>query len=194
MYDISYFKAEHPEEVHAFMRAHPFAFICGADENGLPAATQVPILFEEREGKLFLQGHFMKKQDHTNAFYENPNVLLVFSGAHSYVSASWYTNKQEASTWNYQSVHAAGIIRFQDEAFLLRLLTQLTAHFEDEHSPSLVKNIDEIYIHKMMKAIVGFEVEVKSLRHVFKMSQNRDAQSYSNIISHLQEQEGDPKE
>ena len=56
----------------------------------------------------------MKKQDHTNAFLKNPDALVVFSGAHTYVSASWYENKQIASTWNYQSVQASGMIHFQD--------------------------------------------------------------------------------
>ena len=92
-------------------------------------ATQIPLLFEEREDKLFLQGHFMKKQDHTNAFYQNPEVLAVFSGAHTYVSASWYENKQIASTWNYQSVHVTGIFAFLDDAAPARVMTRLTENF-----------------------------------------------------------------
>jgi transcriptional regulator len=116
MYDIPYFKADHPEEVLSYMRANPFALICGVNEEGKPVATQVPFLFEQREDKLFLLGHVMKKQDHTNAFTKNPNVLVIFSGAHTYVSASWYENKQIASTWNYQSVQVSGTIRFQDDA------------------------------------------------------------------------------
>jgi transcriptional regulator len=188
MYDIPYFKADHPEEVLTYMHAHPFALICGSDGEGKPVATQVPFLFEQREDKLFLQGHFMKKQDHTNAFSQNPNALVVFSGAHTYVSASWYENKQIASTWNYQSVHAAGMLRFQDAAFLHRLLTRLTETFETPDSPSLVRHLDPAYVHQMMQAIIAFEVEVLSVRHVFKLSQNRDAKSQANIISKLREQ------
>jgi transcriptional regulator len=194
MYDIPYFKADHPEEVLAYMRAHPFALICGADENGKPVATQVPFLFEQREDKLFLQGHFMKKQDHTNTFFQNPNALIVFSGAHTYVSASWYENKQIASTWNYQSVQAAGTLRFQDAGFLLQLLTRLTETFEAPGSPSLVQDMDPAYVQQMMLAIVAFEVEVLSVRHVFKLSQNRDKKSKANIISRLSEQGGDAGE
>jgi transcriptional regulator len=194
MYDIPYFKAAHPEEVLDFMQAHPFALICGADENGKPVATQIPFLFERREDKLFLQGHVMKKQDHTNAFYKNPNVLVVFSGAHTYVSASWYENNKIASTWNYQSVHAAGTLYFQDAEFLHRLLTRLTEKFEKPGSPSLVKEMDPSYVEQMMKAIVAFEVEVISVRHVFKLSQNREAVSRTNIISHLTEQGGEALE
>jgi len=194
MYDIPYFKAEHPDEVLSFMRAHPFALICGADARGIPVATQVPFLFEQRGDQLFLQGHFMKKQDHTNAFYQNKQVLVVFSGAHTYVSASWYVNQREASTWNYQTVQASGIIQFQGDDFLRQLLTRLTDQFETPGSPALVKHMEEGYLQRMMQAIVGFEVEVKEIRHVFKLSQNRDGKSKANIISRLREQEGDARE
>ena len=188
MYDIPYFKAEHPEDVLAFMKAHPFALFCGADSDRKPVATQIPVLFEHRGDKLFLQGHFMKKQDHTNAFMKHPDALAVFSGAHTYVSASWYENKQIASTWNYQSVQAAGIISFQDEPFLIKLLTRLTETFEEQGSPSMVQKMDPAYVHQMMQAIVAFEMEVVSIRHVFKLSQNRDQKSRANIISRLSEQ------
>lgn len=188
MYDIPYFKADHPEEVLLYMRAHPFALICGSDESGKPVATQIPFLFEQRQDKLFLQGHFMKKQDHTNAFLHNPNALVVFSGAHTYVSASWYEKKQIASTWNYQSVQAAGSIRFQDNDFLHRLLTRLTETFESPGSPSLVQHMDPAYVQQMMQAIIAFEMEVLTVRHVFKLSQNRDRKSHANIISELRNQ------
>jgi transcriptional regulator len=194
MYDIPYFKAGHPDEVLNYMRAHPFALICGADEKGTPVATQVPFLFVQRGDQLFLHGHFMKKQDHTRAFYQNPNVLVVFSGAHSYVSASWYTNKQIASTWNYQSVQAAGTISFQGEDFLHQLLTRLTETFEKPGSPAIVQNMDPQYVRQMMQAIVAFEVEVQSIRHVFKLSQNRDKQSQVNIIAGLSVQDADARE
>jgi transcriptional regulator len=194
MYDIPYFKAGNQEEVLAYMKAHPFALICGADQNGKPVATQVPFLFEQRGDHLFLQGHFMKKQDHTNAFLINPNALVVFTGAHTYVSASWYENKQTASTWNYQSVQAAGTIHFQNEAFLHQLLTRLTESFESPGSPALVQAMDRGYVEQMMKAIVAFEVEVLSVRHVFKLSQNRDKKTRENIISHLSEQGADALE
>jgi transcriptional regulator len=133
----------------------------------------------------------MKKQDHTNAFIDNPSALVIFSGAHTYVSASWYENKQIASTWNYQAVHAAGIIRFQNEEFLYQLLTKLTETFEKADSPSLVQKMDPQYVSQMMRAIVAFEIEVNSIRNVFKLSQNRDKKSFENIISKLSNQGGD---
>jgi transcriptional regulator len=189
LYDIPYFKANDSREVIEFMKANPFAMLCGIDEKGFPVASHLPLLLEERDGRLFLEGHSMKKQDHTDAWYRNSNVLAIFSGPHSYVSASWYTNQQVASTWNYQAVHASGQLRMLDEEALHAVLTRVTRTFESPDSPSLVERMDPAYVKQMMKAIVAFEIEVCSIEHVFKLSQNRDAHSYDNIINHLRERD-----
>jgi transcriptional regulator len=129
----------------------------------------------------------MKKQGHTEAYSRNPGVLAIFSDAHSYVSASWYEQKQIASTWNYQAVHVTGNLRLLDEPALHAILTRLTQTFEKAGSPSLVEQMDPGYVQQMMKAIVAFEIEVTAVEHIFKLSQNRDAHSYENIIARLRE-------
>jgi transcriptional regulator len=195
MYNVPYFKAATQQEVMAFMQAHPFIILCGADKTGQPVATHVPVLMEERDGQLFLLAHVMKKQGHTRAFRENQQVLAIFYGPHTYVSASWYEQQQIASTWNYQAVHVSGVLHFLDESGLLKVITRLTEKFENNpHSPALVQKMDKEYVKKMMEAIVAFEIEVKSVDHVFKLSQNRDEKSYMNIIGHLHEQEGEARE
>jgi len=194
MYNVPYFKAAEQKQVIAFMKHHPFIILCGVDEHNKPVATHVPVLIEERNEKIFLQAHVMKKQEHTNAFQHNRQVLAIFYGPHTYVSASWYENKQTASTWNYQAVHAGGILKFMDEEKLHEVLTKLTEQFEaNPHSPALVQQMDENYVEKMMQAIVAFEIEITSVQHVFKLSQNRDEKTYHNIIGHLNEQDADAK-
>jgi len=176
------------------MHHHPFIILCGVDENGKPVATHVPVLFEERDDKLFLLAHIMRKQEHTNAFSNNQHVLAIFYGPHTYVSASWYSNQQTASTWNYQAVHANGVLKFLSEEKLHEVLIKLTEKFENNsHSPSLVQKMDKDYVDKMMQAIIAFEIEVVSVQHVFKLSQNRDEKSYENIVHHLREQDEDAK-
>jgi transcriptional regulator len=129
----------------------------------------------------------MKQTDHYKAFRHNPEVLAVFSSAHSYVSASWYSDPKQASTWNYQAVHAKGRLRFLDDNKLLDVLKRLTTQFENNPtSPSLVEHLSTDYVGRLMKAIVAFEVDVYFLDHVFKLSQNRDEESYSNIVENLE--------
>jgi transcriptional regulator len=194
MYNIPYFKAADEQEVIRFMHAHPFVILCGADAQGQPVATHIPVLVEERSGSLFLLAHVMRKQDHTLAFEQNQRVLAIFYGPHTYVSASWYENQQIASTWNYQAVHVRGVLKFLQDQDLHHVLTRLTEKFENNpHSAALVQRMDEAYVHKMMEAIVAFEIEVTSLNHVFKLSQNRDEKSFQNIIEHLDHQDGDAR-
>ena len=195
MYNLPHFKANNQQEVIDFMYANPFITLCGCDENNKPVATHVPVLIEERDEKIFLRAHIMRNQKHAKAFEHNKNVLAIFSAAHTYVSASWYSNQRIGSTWNYQAVHAHGILNFKNEKFLHNLLTQLTEKFENNpHSPSLVQKLDKGYVNNMMKAIIGFEIAITSIEHVFKLSQNRDEKSYENIIEQLQSGDADAQQ
>jgi len=186
MYDLPYFKAKNQKEVIDFMQHHPFITLTGVDAQNQPVATHIPILMEERESKLVLVGHLMKQTDHHKAFLQNSNVLAIFSGVHTYVSASWYKDQKQASTWNYQAVHAKGKLQFLNDEFLINVLKRITAYFENNPaSPSLVEHLAPEYVNKLMKAIIAFEIEVTELGHVFKLSQNKDKESYQNIVSQL---------
>jgi transcriptional regulator len=194
MYNLPYFKEKDPARVMQFVREHPFAFLTGCSAENKPVATQIPVFIDEREGKLYLSGHMMKNNDHHKAFEHNPNVLAVFTGAHTYVSASWYDDKQQGSTWNYMSVHAKGVLRFLNEQALRDVLRRTTSHFENNpHSGANFEDIPEDYIQRMVKAIVAFEIEVQEMDNVFKLSQNRNEKSYDTIISKLSEGDADAR-
>ncbi len=190
MYDLPYYKEQDEQIIKEFIKKHPFAFLTGCDSENKPVATQVPVFIEERDGRKILSGHIMKNTDHHKAFLQNENVLVVFNGSHTYVSATWYSNPHLASTWNYMSVHAKGTIRFLDEAGLEEVLRKTTLHFEnyDQQSPTVFDNLPSEFKQKVMKAIVAFEVEVIEMDNVFKLSQDRDVESYQNIIEKLKKQ------
>jgi transcriptional regulator len=186
MYQLPSYSVDDPEKVVQFMKEHPFALVA---VNGpeWPAVTRLPLLIQEKEGKLFLRGHLMKKTDHHLAMEQALKALFVFTGAGSYVSASWYKNPAGASTWNYSSVHAQTSIRFLTEAELLTLLEETTGFFENNPgSPASFSNLPKAYVQQHLKAIVGFEAEVVHLSHVFKLSQDKDPETIQSIIQHLE--------
>lgn len=49
------------------------------------------------------------------------------------------------------------------------------------------------YIARMTKAIVAFEIQVDQVDNVFKLSQNRDKDSFRNIIEKLDGQNEDAR-
>ena len=193
MYNLPYYKEKDQQVVLDFIHQHPFAFIAGCSEEGKPVATQIPVFIEERAGKLFMTGHMMRQTDHHKAFEKNPNVLCVFTGNHTYVSASWYADAHQASTWNYMSVHVKGKLSFLDDQALIEVLKKTSLHFENNNhnSPTVYENLSQDYTSRLVKAIIAFEVEVESMDHVFKLSQNRDRESYGNIIEKLESQDAD---
>ena len=186
MYNLPYFKEKEFPVLLDFMKQHPFVVLCGTDSNGKPVATQVPVLFDMRDDQLFLTGHIMRQTDHHKAFMVNPDALVLFTGPHTYVSASWYTDPRQGSTWNYMTVHARGVLKFLPQENLHLVLERLTALFENnDQSPSLFGKLPEEYVKRLVPAITAFEIAVTSIENVFKLSQNRDERSYENIIGRL---------
>ncbi len=187
MYDLPYHKEPDQEKLFEFIEENPFAFLIGCTKEGLPVCTQIPILLVEKKNRKFLIGHFMKNTDHHRAFQENAHCLVVFTSAHSYVSASWYSNPSQGSTWNYMSIHVEGKLNFLNGNELDDILKKTSLRFEDndKESPSFFENLPLDYREKVMRAIVGFEVEISEMKNVFKLSQDKDEKSFNNIISRL---------
>jgi len=190
MYDLPYHKEKDPQVIKAFIDQHPFAFLSGCDAANQPVATQVPVFIEENDGRKILRGHIMKNTDHHKAFLHNKKVLVVFTGHHTYVSGTWYSDPYIASTWNYMSVHIKGTIRFLDDSGLEDVLRKTSLHFENHNkeSTTIFDNLPPDFKQRVMKAIVAFEIEVKEMDTVFKLSQDRDFKSYQNIKEKLKQQ------
>ena len=157
MYHLPSYQEKNQDEIIAFIKAHPFATLIGVSASNEPVATQLPILIKEREGVLYLQGHFMKQTDHHQAFLQNDHVLVLFSGPHAYVSASWYENKKQASTWNYMTVHARGKMHLLSDEALPTMLEELTAHFEQNPLAFPQKIIKRNYLHSINRDIADVE-------------------------------------
>lgn len=184
MYKFRYFTEEDNEKVLAFMKEYSFAMIAGMNEK-YPVATHVPLEIKQMDDRLFFTGHIMKNSDHHKAFVKNEHVLVIFNGPHCHVSASWYPNPVQASTWNYMTVHAKGKISFGDEAYTRQIVEDLTNKYEKEDSEAAFNKLPAEYIDRLVKAITGFTIEVESFDNVFKLSQNHEPETRQNIIEHL---------
>jgi transcriptional regulator len=180
---------EEPSVVLKMMQDNPFVIVTGFGADGYPVATHIPVEVVQRaDGKIIISGHFSRATDHAKAFAANTNALLIFTGPHAYVSASWYTDTRMASTWNYITVHVKGRLQFLDDAGTYNIIKALTDRYEAASAnPASMEKMSEKYIRDNLKAIVGFEIEVQHIDNVFKLSQNRDAASQEHIIENLSE-------
>ena len=185
MYRVPYFTEKDLSKIIAFMKEHSFAIITGFGEQ-YPVATQIPLeVIALEDGKIVLSGHLMKNTDHHKAFVKNESVLVIFNGPHCYLSASWYNNPQTASTWNYITVHAKGKIMFTDDEGTFAAINAVTNKYEGVETAAAFNKMPKEYIMQMLKAIIGFTIEVESVDNVFKLSQNKTDHEQINIIEQL---------
>lgn len=187
MYNVSNYKVDNVDELISFMKRYPLAFISGIDLNGSFVGTHIPLTVEKRGGQLFLVGHMMKQTDHYQAMKNNTKVFTVFNGPNGYISASWGTNKSKGSTWNYMTTHVNGNISFFEGERLISLMRNFTLEHEnnDQNSPTIFVNLPKSYKDKLMPHIIGFEIKIEKIEGVFKLSQDVNEETYTNILNEL---------
>lgn len=186
MYKMSHYTDASRNELLAFMKEHPLATVCGTG-NQYPVASHLPLMIKEEGEKLFLAGHLMRKTDHHLGFEKNNRVIAIFQSAYAFIDANWYAQSSIASTVNYMAVHAKGWLHFLDEMETYESIKELTRNHIKAGSPAAFENLPADYIVSNLKAIIGFRIEVETLDHVFKLSQNRTVTDQKNIIQQLRQ-------
>ena len=198
MYNPAPFEESRVPVLQTFMERHPFATVVAA-VSGAVDALHVPLLVHPAAGPLGgLRGHIAKANRLWRELADGSEVLAVFRGADGYISPAWYPEKREhgrvVPTWDYEVVHARGNIHWiQDPAMLRALVSALTDQHEAGRSNAWSLNdAPEDYVAGMLKAIVGFEVQITGLTGKMKLSQNRSEADRAGVVSGLAES-ADPR-
>lgn len=178
MYVPKHFEVTDTAWCHALIRAQSFALMITADDTGAPFATHLPILVDERRGPLgTLRGHVARANPHWRHLAAGRPTLVVFSGAHAYVSPSWYATHPAVPTWNYVAVHASGTGALVEDAEQVRALLADLVHVYESPGPEAwsFEALPADYVAGMQRGIVAFEIPIARLEGKAKLSQNRDA-------------------
>lgn len=121
---------------------------------------------------------------------DGARVLLSVAGADGYVSPSWYLDPaQQVPTWNYIAVEISGVARLLDEDELVAQLDTLAATHEPRVAPDAPwsrAKMNDARFRAMLKAIIGFEVQVESIRGTTKLSQNKTAADIAGVLAGLE--------
>ena len=193
MYLPAHFDEKRLDVLHALVRRHPFGLLVTQTADG-PNANGIPFLLDQdgAAGLGTLRGHVARANPVWREAATDVQSLVVFQGPDAYVSPSWYPSKAEhgkvVPTWNYVMVQARGRLRaIDDPAWLLRLVTRLTERHEAPRSaPWAVSDAPADYVQTMLRAIVGIELELTSLRGKWKVTQNRPAADRAGVVTGLE--------
>jgi transcriptional regulator len=178
VYVPRHFQVTDPAWCHALMRAQGFAVMITADDAGVPFATHLPILLDAARGPLgTLRGHVARANPHWRYLAAGRPTLVVFAGAHAYVSPAWYATHPSVPTWNYVAVHATGTgTRLEDPAQVTALLADLVRTYEGSGPAAWsLEGLPADYLAGMQGGIAAFEIAIERLEGKAKLSQNRDA-------------------
>jgi transcriptional regulator len=177
LYIPDHFRVDDRTQLTDFIEHNAFATLVTSGSAGLHV-SHVPLLPEPVPGgRLRLLGHVARANPQWQALESAEHVLAIFHGPHAYVSPGWYQQHPSVPTWNYAAVHAAGRARLMEEAELHELLLRLSATYEaGRQTPWRMAELPADFVDRMLKAIVGFEIEVERLEGKFKLSQNRPAE------------------
>jgi transcriptional regulator len=184
------FRVRDHEDAIKFMRANPFAILISSTEAG-PFATHLPLFVRatQNEEKVVLRGHVAKANPHWRYLEQQPQCLTIFHGPHSYISPSNYTARESVPTWNYGAVHLYGNAQvFSSPEALQGVLHELMQTFEPAYAAQWA-SLDEVYRERMLRQIVGFQIEVTKMEAKFKLGQNRPREDQQNMIASLEKAE-----
>jgi transcriptional regulator len=187
MWIMKDFQVDDRALIEAFVRENGLATLVSPGPGGYPEATHVPIEWETTPaGVPVLRGHLAKANPQWRGFETHERVLVIFqSPVQHYISSSWY-EQANAPTWNYLSVHVRGCVRLLEGQALWNSVSRLTDHYEQQYAlcPVALATLPAS-VQKQMQGLVGFEVTVDEVQASFKLSQNRHAQDYHNIVQEL---------
>ncbi len=194
MYIPAQFAETRPEELARIIAQHPLGMLVTHGAQGLDA-DHLPFEFDPAAGSCGqLSAHVARANPLWQSARQCPTgmpVMVVFRAADGYVSPNWYPSKHEAHrqvpTWNYEVVHAHGLLTVRDDARFVRAMVGRLTRRHEAAEPRPWKMADSApeFIDELLRHIVGIEVTLTSLVGKRKLSQNKDARDHAGVVQAL---------
>ncbi len=181
------------QDIRTLIEQNPWALLVSNGEEG-PFATNLPLLLDPSsrhpDAPLILIGHMARANEHAQQLINrSAPFLAIFEGPWSYVTASWYPNRDMPSTYYYTAVHCYGHIELQQESELDSSLEDLTQRMESIYPNGWqTKEISRSEITRRFSGIIGFRLHITRTDAKFKLGQDeplRDALAVADeLITH----------
>ena len=153
--------------------------------DGALYAAHIPLHFYK--DRKWAYGHLAKANELAAKWileYSKNDALFVINGPSAYISSSWYTS-EEVPTYNYTAIQVKGTRRLRDCNETDDDLKRLVNYYEQEEPKGLTYDTYSPKTLLQSKGVVGFSLEIKSVKAIEKLSQNRKEDQKS-IIKQLE--------
>ena len=176
-----------PEQVRTVLASGSAGDLVTVGPDG-PVATYLPMLFDADAGELgSLIGHVSR----TNDQWRTPgDALFILHGPDDYIEAEWLNTPGSGNvpTWNYVTVHVHGrLVVHDDPDWMLAAVRRLSA----EHGDASVDAMGAEEVGRLLRAIVGVQLEITRVVGKAKMSQNKTPAAVGQVIAGLRASGGE---
>lgn len=173
-------------QIDLLIARFPFALLISTGPDGL-AATPLPFLFERHsDGRQTLLGHLSRANPQVRELGDNPDALVAFQGPHGYISPSWFSDRSQAPTWNFASVHFSVRVELlwshEENAKAVEILTHIME--AGRPSPWNPTELGSRYA-RLLPSIVAFKAHVVHTVAKFKLGQNERTDVLKDAIAGL---------
>jgi len=139
-------------------------------------SVHVPWLFDA--GGTRLRSHIAARNPILSDIEAGASALVIFSCADAYISPRWYVEEADVPTWNYLVLEFEGTLHRLPHQQALEILSDSSAAFEHDigsSKPTWTHHelLDQRLADHLARAIVGFELRVRSARGAAKLSQDK---------------------
>ena len=195
MYLPEHFRETDINEIKRIINDFPLATLITKSANGLEA-NHLPFLVDFKNNTpQSLLGHIAIGNPIYQNNKDNEEVLVVYKAEDSYISPNWYptkkVNHKVVPTWNYQSLHFYGKIKFlKDIKSLLKIVGKLTKIYEmqvEESDPWTIKQAPKDFIKEKLSNIVGIQIDITKILAKSKLNQNRDTIDFNSVKTKMLE-------
>jgi len=174
-------------ELRRVIDENPWVTLVSDGDAGL-VASHYAVLLDDDHDDLTIVGHVGRPDDAILGLGER-ELLVVVQGPHGYVSPGWYGDVAAVPTWNFVSVHLAGVPEILEAEENLRVLERLVDRFESSlpqprgmWSPPN----DAEFVRRLERGTVGFRLTPTRIAAKRKLSQNRTDEVVDTIIEQVQ--------
>ena len=153
--------------------------------DGALYAAHIPLHFDKN--RKWAYGHLAKANELAVKWIlgnSKNDALFIINGPSTYISSSWYAT-EEVPTYNYTAIQVKGTRRLRDHTETDDDLKRLVNYYEQKEPKGLTYDTYSPKTLLQSKGVVGFSLEIKSIRAIEKLSQNRKEDQES-IIKQLE--------
>lgn len=174
------------EDPAAIVQRYPFALLITPSPMGI-LATSTPIFFETDDDHSALVGHVARRNPQAGSLEMGQQALAVFSGPHTYISASWYEARPTVPTWDYLCAHVRGRLEPIDDLERTLAILRRTAAIMERDNPDAwtLEQAPAGRVDFLLPQVRAFRIEIERIEGVTKLNQTHPTSDRKRVIQQL---------